>query len=54
MPAFERPAAAPGIRIWSRYSAGVPAPVLLISPRFTNLLVENKIKGFRTEVAYLR
>lgn len=32
----------------------VPSPMLLISPRFRNLLVANKIKGFRTEVAYLR
>jgi hypothetical protein len=31
-----------------------PAPLLLISPRFRRLLIDNKIKGWRTEVAYLR
>jgi hypothetical protein len=36
------------------YPARVPAPVVLISPRFRELLVENNVKGFRTEVAYLR
>ncbi len=31
-----------------------PAPLILISPRFRRLLVENNVKGFREEVAYLR
>jgi hypothetical protein len=31
----------------------VPSPCLLISPRFRRLLRENKIRGYKTDVAYL-
>jgi hypothetical protein len=31
----------------------MPSPLIVISPRFRDLLVSNNIKGFKTEVAYL-
>lgn len=33
---------------------GSPGPAILISPRFRQVLLEHKIKGYKTDVAYLR
>jgi hypothetical protein len=37
----------------SRHGVRAPAPLLLISPRLRELMNKNKIRGYRTEVAYL-
>lgn len=40
--------------VGARRGVLVPAPMVLISPRFRKVLVDHKIKGWKTDVAYLR
>lgn len=40
--------------VGARRGVLVPAPLLLISPRFRRLLVEHRIKGWKVDVGYLR
>ncbi len=39
--------------VGNRQGVLVPAPLIIVSPRLRQLLAENDIKGFKTEVAYL-
>lgn len=39
--------------VGSRQGVLVPSPLIVISPRLRQLLIEHDIKGFKTEVAYL-